>query len=98
MYPILNDATFKLGVLGRYGFDLYNLLVHEIPGQFVFLDIGANNGLYSFIAQKNCNCKRVDAFEPNPFVFNFLEINNKKNGGFANLHNVANGDTNKKEQ
>jgi FkbM family methyltransferase len=52
-----------------------------IPTKFSFIDIGANQGLYSIIAAKNPCCKKVLAFEPIQSVYKLL----KKNIGINNV-------------
>lgn len=68
------DVTFRYCFEGAYGFALANLL-RSRDRPFVFLDIGANQGLYSLIASENCHCAHVYAFEPVPATFAFLEQN-----------------------
>lgn len=69
-----SDATFRFCYFGLYGQALADLLdKHADP--FVFLDIGANQGLYSLIAARNPSCKSVLAFEPVPSTFELLSAN-----------------------
>ena len=91
------DSTFRLGALGRYGFGLYNLLTKKMKNDFVFIDIGANNGLYSFVAESNKNCKKVISFEPNPVVAKIFKENQEKNNAKVELKNLAIGATNSEE-
>ncbi len=72
------DRTFDLSIHG-YG----RFVSDAIAGQgqpFVFLDIGANLGLFSLLAARNPNCRRVIAIEPLPPVFERLEANVKHSG------------------
>ncbi|MBN8831529.1 MAG: FkbM family methyltransferase [Sphingomonadales bacterium] len=73
------DATFNLCYFGHYGRTLSDLLGKRSQ-PFVFLDIGANQGLYSLIAGKNPNCRQAIAFEPVPATFALLEANIAANG------------------
>jgi FkbM family methyltransferase len=58
-----DDMTFELCFAGSYGRVLSSLLeLRREP--FVFLDIGANQGVYSLIAARNPACLKVYAFEP----------------------------------
>jgi FkbM family methyltransferase len=57
------DLTFQFYHQGAYGYYLSSLL-SGLREEFVFLDIGANQGLYSILASKNRMCARVHAFEP----------------------------------
>jgi FkbM family methyltransferase len=45
----------------------------------VFVDIGANLGLFSLIAENNKKIKKIFAFEPDPLTFEYLENNIKFN-------------------
>jgi len=73
------DATFNFYLLGVYGYFLSDFL-NGLKDDFYFLDIGANQGLYSIIAAKNANCKKVFAFEPIPKTFDILKKNIFLNG------------------
>jgi FkbM family methyltransferase len=73
------DATFNFCYFGEYGKSLSNLLKKQV-NPFVFLDIGANQGLFSLIAGKNPYCRAVVAFEPVPTTFALLEANVAANG------------------
>ncbi|MEM7259594.1 MAG: FkbM family methyltransferase [Pseudomonadota bacterium] len=68
------DTTFRFCIDAAYGFELHDLLmVQQAP--FIFLDIGANQGLYSLIAGKNKACMAGVAFEPMPQTFELLQSN-----------------------
>ena len=57
------DATFRFCINGSYG----NFLSDHLSSKkdpFSFLDIGANQGLYSLIAAQNPNCVNTTCFEP----------------------------------
>jgi len=72
------DRTFELCVEG-YG----RFVSDAIEGQdrpFVFLDIGANLGVFSLVAAANPHCERVIAIEPLPGIFSNLEANVRRNG------------------
>jgi FkbM family methyltransferase len=67
------DRTFELCVHG-YG----RFVSDAVEGQakpFVFLDVGANLGLFSLLAARNPNCRKVIAIEPLPTVFRWLQAN-----------------------
>jgi hypothetical protein len=65
MYNNFNDKTFKLSLLGyRNSLDRIISLI-EYP--FIFVDIGANQGIFSLVAAKNKNCVALHTFEPNSF-------------------------------
>ncbi len=63
-----------MGISGSWGFYLHDLL-RERKGDFAFIDIGANFGLYTSIAVQLHNCKIAVAIEPNPSIFRLLESN-----------------------
>lgn len=65
------DATFHFCVFGRYGHVLSDLL-DNCHSDFTFLDIGANQGLYSLIAARNPACRHVYAFEPVAATYGYL--------------------------
>lgn len=73
------DATFRYCITGTYGNFFSDYLLKE-ANEFVFLDIGANQGLYTLFASKNLNCVRVISFEPVSSTFELLNKNIKING------------------
>ena len=85
-----SDTTFNMCYFAHYGRFLAGLLQDEnMP--FVFLDIGANQGLYSLLAGRNRRCRAAIAFEPVPDTFALLEANIAANrlGGIVSAVNVA---------
>ena len=60
-----NDFTFNFMLNGSYGL-FYKNFILSLNDECVFVDIGANMGLYSLIAAKNKNIKKSYAFEPVP--------------------------------
>lgn len=85
-----SDRTFRYCIFGTYGEDLAELL-RSRTGPFQFIDIGANQGLYSLIAGQNPNCHQIVAFEPVPATFDLLRRNIALNGleARAALHRLA---------
>jgi FkbM family methyltransferase len=72
------DRTFEL-CLGGYGpFVAAAIGAQDRP--FVFLDLGANLGLFSLVALLNPHCRRVIAIEPSPEIFSNLEANIRHSG------------------
>lgn len=68
------DVTYDYCLNGRYG----RFTADIVEGQrspFVFLDIGANIGLYSLVAARQPGCQGVLAFEPVPDTFRYLAAN-----------------------
>ncbi|MCE8513586.1 FkbM family methyltransferase [Ruegeria pomeroyi] len=72
------DWTYKFYVRGSYGFYFSDYL-KSVDEPFVFLDIGANQGLYAVIAALNPNCRKVHAFEPVADTAVFLKRNLRLN-------------------
>lgn len=90
MVPNWQDTTFRYCIFGTYGRDLSDLLLGQ-TNPFVFVDIGANQGLYSLIAAQNPRCQQIIAFEPVPATYARLAANVALNGGEARtvLHQLA---------
>lgn len=61
--PSFKDVTFMYYLKGTYGFFLSDL-IKNISNDSTFIDIGANQGLFSILAGKNENIKEIIAFEP----------------------------------
>jgi FkbM family methyltransferase len=81
--------------LAQYGFFYSNYLKHYATN-FCFVDVGANQGLFSIIAAKNVKCDEVISFEPIKSTYDYLvkncQLNNVTNKCY--LHNLAIGDSN----
>jgi FkbM family methyltransferase len=61
-------------IRGSYGTFYWDRLA-AIKHSFVFLDIGANQGLYAIGAAQNPNCLACYAFEPVPTTYAYLRKN-----------------------
>jgi len=72
------DATFNLCFNGTYGYFFSNFL-KKIKSNYEFIDIGANQGIYSLIASQNSNFKKVIAFEPITSTYKLFKDNIKIN-------------------
>lgn len=94
MVPNWQDTTFRYCIFGTYGSDLSDLLLGQRE-PFVFVDIGANQGLYSLIAAQNPTCRQIIAFEPVPATHARLAANVGLNGGAERtvLHQLAIADS-----
>lgn len=94
MVPNWQDTTFRYCIFGTYGRDLADLLLGQ-GDDFVFVDIGANQGLYSLIAAQNPKCRKIIAFEPVPLTHARLAANVALNGGAERtvLHQLAIADS-----
>lgn len=73
------DRTFRYCLYGTYGRHLSDWL-NAFERPFVFLDVGANQGLFTLVAGRNPHCRRVVALEPLPRTFALLEANLRVNG------------------
>ncbi|WP_299355624.1 FkbM family methyltransferase [uncultured Shimia sp.] len=69
-----DDFTFRHYVNGVYGYFLWDH-ISSIKHPFVFLDIGANQGLYTLCAARNPNNLHSYAFEPSEKTFGYLVQN-----------------------
>jgi FkbM family methyltransferase len=84
------DKTFQLSIMG-YRNNLEKILL-SINQPLIFIDIGANQGVFSLVAAKNKSFVEIHAFEPNLKLTSYLESNffmNKVNNFF--IHKVAIG-------
>jgi FkbM family methyltransferase len=90
MVPNWQDTTFRYCIFGTYGRDLADLLLGQ-TADFVFVDIGANQGLYSLVAAQNPRCRQIIAFEPVPATHALLAANVALNDGASRtvLHQLA---------
>ncbi len=74
MWPNWQDRTFAYCQYGTYGPYLADLLA-AIDQPFCFLDVGANQGLFSLIAARNPACAQIIALEPVPETHRLLAAN-----------------------
>lgn len=82
------DRTFRLSILG-YRNNLEKFL-NKIDHNVVFLDIGANQGVFTLVAAKNDFIKQIHCFEPNLEIAALLRMNLDFAGVLnCNLHRVA---------
>jgi len=79
MFENWKDVTFRFCIRGSYGV-VFSDYLKNYTKPFCFIDIGANQGLYSLIAGSNKNCLKVLAFEPVPAIAAILAENIKING------------------
>ena len=74
MWPDWSDRTFAYCHYGTYGSYLSAALA-AIDQPFAFLDIGANQGLYSLVAAQNPQCRQVVSLEPVSATYAKLQRN-----------------------
>lgn len=79
-----DDRTFHCCHFGLYGRVLADCLAQR-NADFLFIDIGANQGLYSLLAACNPHCRGVVALEPVPGTFELLRQNVEANGVAARV-------------
>ena len=68
------DVTFRFACGGAYG-NYLNSLIKKYEKDFFFLDIGANIGIFSLIAENNEFCKKIIAIEPSKSIYKKLKKN-----------------------
>jgi FkbM family methyltransferase len=68
------DRTFTFCLMATYGF-FFSDYIAERREPFVFLDVGANAGLYSVIAARNSSVQAVHSIEPDPATLPYLRAN-----------------------
>ena len=76
--PAYQDKTFEYCFKGTYG-TRFSQWLADLKEEMVFIDIGANQGLYSVLAGKNPAVKKVFSFEPNDAILPLLKNNLKVN-------------------
>ena len=81
------DRTFRYCHYATYGRALSDYLAAQ-DRAFVFVDIGANQGLYSLLAAQNPHCKAAVAFEPVAATFALLRDNIALNAAGAAIKPV----------
>ncbi len=73
------DYTSWAALFGYYGEGLRNEIL-SLPEDGVFIDIGANVGIYTLIAARHLSAGMVVSLEPNPEVYEYLLSNIRLNG------------------
>ena len=88
------DKTYRLSLYGQYA-DRVIAELELLEGNDLFLDIGANTGLFSLYASKRGKNIRIFTFEPNSSIFPLLLNNIARNKCFNIVpFNAAISDTN----
>jgi|GEM_PF-413060 len=87
-----NDITYNLCLDASYRNNLEKIL-NNVSENIIFLDIGANIGVFSLVAEKNPKIIAIHSFEPDPESFKFLELNiTRNNANKIVSHNFAIGE------
>lgn len=68
------DRTFRIYIEASYGYFFWDFL-SGISTEFIFIDIGSNQGLYTICAAKNKFCNAVYSFEPIDSTYFLLSEN-----------------------
>jgi FkbM family methyltransferase len=74
-----HDFTNHAAIFGTYGDQIPNWIGRLQPND-VFLDIGANTGVFSLIANGLVTRGHIFSFEPNPILYEDLRFNIRLNG------------------
>lgn len=74
-----HDFTNRAAIFGLYGDEIAQWVRTLRPGD-VFIDVGANTGVFSLLASTTMGRGTVFAFEPNPRLFRDLCFNVEVNG------------------
>lgn len=82
-----HDRTFQYCRYATYGRALSGYIAAQ-DRPFAFVDIGANQGLYSLLAARNPHCAAAIAFEPVAATFALLRDNIALNGAAATIRPV----------
>lgn len=75
-----SDNSFKYSLIGQYG-KFFSKFLKKQSEASIFIDIGANLGIYSLIALKNPFFTKIFSFEPQIKIFNNLTENIQRNSG-----------------
>ena len=81
------DRTFQYCRYAIYGRALSDYIAAQ-DKPFTFVDIGANQGLYSLLAARNPHCATAVAFEPVAATFALLRDNIALNGAAATIRPI----------
>lgn len=81
------DRTFQYCRYATYGRALSGYISAQ-DRPFTFVDVGANQGLYSLLAARNRHCTSAIAFEPVAATFGLLRDNIALNGAEATIKPV----------
>ena len=74
-----SDKTFRYCLYGTYGKRFANYLAAQTE-PFIFLDVGANQGLFTMVAAQNPHCVKAIALEPVSRTHALLAENAELNG------------------
>ena len=86
-----DDATYNFSVRASYMNNLDRILC-EIDRDTIFVDVGANIGVFSLIAAKNPKIVNIQAFEPDVSSFEYFRLNIIRNKATKIVvHNLAIG-------
>ncbi len=75
-----HSNSFKYSLIGQYGKFFSNFLKKQKEAS-IFIDVGANLGIYSLVALKNPFFTKIFSFEPQRIPFDDLTENIQRNSG-----------------
>lgn len=82
------DRTFQASILGYR--NKLEKIISSIKEPTTFIDIGANQGVFSLVAAANPSVVKIHSFEPNLKICDSLQLNFAVNNvSKYNIHNVA---------
>ena len=82
------DRTFQASILGYR--NKLEKIISSIKEPTTFIDIGANQGVFSLVAAANQSIVKIHSFEPNLKICNCLQLNFAVNNvSKYEIHNVA---------
>ena len=84
-------------MIAHYG-KFFSRFLKKQTDASIFLDIGANLGIYTLVALKNSNIKKIYSFEPQSVPFKFLDENVKRNNGHDKCITLNYGISNKSKK
>jgi FkbM family methyltransferase len=93
------DNISSLGTLQSNILDLYDVVVSAniLPSRPRIIDVGANVGQFATAAKLFFPSAQVESFEPDPLVFNQLEVN-VRNFEDVKVHELGIGDKNETKE
>lgn len=81
LYPLDNLGDRYLLFMPKFSNQLeFNIMSENLNPNSIFIDIGANVGMFSLTAAKYITTGRILSFEPNPTLLERLKFNSEING------------------
>lgn len=77
------DKTNIYAIAGDYGYVIYDH-IQSLPKNAIFLDIGANYGLFTNLAAQHLEHGQVLSFEPNPYIYQYF-LKSRAANNYSNI-------------